>query len=294
MSTYQEVIDRVIKPSYWLDVLPEMHITEQPFRFDMDRTPNVVFDQEQIRREGYTHINSYLNSDILHRFRKGVDTLVQKGIAPLFFMLFDEFWELLSHIQPLVDEAFNEPFYLLPASWLWYLTPSENDKGWVPHRERSDSRVLREDGTPNSLSFWIPITPATSLNGCLYVYPVQYDTNYPSNLSEINLTHLQDIRAVPAEPGDVICFNHGIVHWGGRSSYFAKEPRISLAFEVQRQSLKPVLQVPVIDHTKGFDFFNRLELLLIQFFNYKRFKDYGEDFEDFMLELLDFLKIKVK
>ena len=39
-------------------------------------------------------------------------------------------------------------------------------------------RALFEDGSPKSLTTWIPLSNATALNGCMYIVPALHDPTF--------------------------------------------------------------------------------------------------------------------
>jgi len=291
---YLESLENVVQPSYWVEKFPQFHITDTPFQKSINSFKWDVSNEMQMLKEGYTFLNQAMDVKDINFLYQGIESFIEKGIAPIFSLVFDEYWNLFTSILPIAESVLQESCSLLPASWVWYLSPSDESKGWKPHRERNDPRVIDMEGNPNSISFWIPLSEATPLNGCMYVIPLQYDKNYPDNLAETTVAKLQDIRAVPAKVGDVICFNQALIHWGGRSSEFAKFPRVSIAFEVQRNSLFPPLQVPLIDPRKQFTFFERLKIIIIQATNYSRFNDFGDEFEEFICELYDYANSKLE
>ena len=100
---------------------------------------------------------------------------------------------------------------------------------------------------PKSMSCWFPITPATPENSCMYVLPASEDPYYPVGKTKFDYP-IQSIRALPAEPGDVIVFNHNILHWGSQSSQWGSAPRRAIAFESQIQSI-PAYNHPTLKPT---------------------------------------------
>jgi len=66
----------------------------------------------------------------------------------------------------------------------------------------------------------------------MYIVPAFFDTNYGNvqKGQKREIINFQDIRALPAVAGSVLCWNHAVLHWGGRSNERAPHPHISLAF----------------------------------------------------------------
>ena len=50
---------------------------------------------------------------------------------------------------------------------------------------------------------------------------------------------LEDIRALPAKAGSIVCWSTSLLHWGARSSRRATQPRISMATYYQSRDVPP-------------------------------------------------------
>ena len=90
---------------------------------------------------------------------------------------------------------------------------------------------VKSNGMPKSMSCWFPLTPAEPENSCMYVLPAGDDPYYPIGKTKFDYP-VQAIRALPASPGDIIVFNHNILHWGSQSSQWGRNPRRAIAFGV--------------------------------------------------------------
>ena len=113
--------------------------------------------------------------------------------------------------------------------------------GWAPHRDRpdADATSFREDGAPKYTTIWVALTEATPKNSCLSVVPKQIDPGYMAGDQGRNpLTaifhkngNFQEIRALPASAGSLICFSHRLLHWGTAPDPHANAPpRVALSF----------------------------------------------------------------
>ena len=139
--------------------------------------------------------------------------------------------------------------------------------GWRPHRDKG-RRALFDDGSPKSLTTWIPLSHATPLNGCLYVVPAPLDPTYATaDETEMKFDY-QSIRALPAAPGDFVIWNQALFHWGSRSSLEAEESRVSVAFQLQRADV-PAFDSPLIDPLAVPPFEARLRLIARQLYRYR-------------------------
>src|SRR5581483_4001555 len=145
----------------------------------------------------------------------------------------------------LYRELLGGKYCFLPDFWVWNVDPAKGDAGWQPHRDKG--RVaLFDDGSPKSLTTWIPLSSSTPLNGCMYIVPAMHDMTY-GTAEEANWKFdYSSIRALPGEPGDFFIWNQAVLHWGSKTSPRAKESRISIAFEFQRADI-PAFNNPLID-----------------------------------------------
>ena len=128
---------------------------------------------------------------------------------------------------------------------------------------------MRDDGSPKSLTTWIPLSPTTPLNGCIYIVPEQLDPTYATLDENKRQFDYASIRALPGNPGDFFIWNQAVLHWGGRTSPRAAESRVSMAFEFQRTDV-PAFNSPLIDPLRVFTFEERLKLIAMQVYQYRQ------------------------
>ena len=196
-----------------------------------------IYHQNRMASDGYTIIPELLPTHIFQALNEAFDQLKSCNIQPVGIITHPLFWKIITSLDPIAKLFLKEQYHILPESWAWDIDQTKNSKGWAPHREKLFSTV-NSDNMPRSLSIWFPITPATPENSCMYVLPSCDDANYPIGPTKYELP-FQSIRALPASPGDVIIFNHNILHWGSQSSQWAANPRRAIAYECQISSEKP-------------------------------------------------------
>ena len=214
-------------------------LTLKPFTsFDIN------FHINRLKLDGYTIFKQLLPHDIFPTLNDVFDDLKSNQLKPVGIVTHPMYWAITQALNDIVLQLLNEPYHVLPETWAWDIEPGKHQKGWAPHREKAFSTV-RSDNRPNSVSLWIPITSATPENSCMYVLPACDDPNYPVGPTSFEYP-LQSIRALPAEPGDVIVFNHNLIHWGSQSSQWASHPRRAMAYECQISSQVPYNN-PVFD-----------------------------------------------
>jgi hypothetical protein len=138
----------------------------------------------------------------------------------------------------------------------------------LPHRDYSaaDSLYREEEeegkGCPKAaasdhpaiLNVWIPLNDATLDNGCMYVVPREFDTDFartdnhhahmnPATEVQCGLSSkihfpLHGVRALPAPAGSLIAWYGNTIHWGSTCSRYAKAPRKSIALTFRRGDIK--------------------------------------------------------
>jgi hypothetical protein len=218
-----------------------------------------------LRSEGWIQLPRPYPDDSVERLRAGVVALRERRLPAVFIWVFDETWELFGRLDPVLREVLGEPYRALPCFWAWYLPADPSRAGWPPHRDRSKGRPnVLADGTPRTMTAWIPLGRATPANGCMYVVPARFGPKERERIKP------QDARALPAEPGEVLAWRQDIWHWGGRSSRDAEEPRISVGLEFQ-SGADIVYHGPLLDPTHPPPLDHRLALIGANILRYRGF-----------------------
>lgn len=252
-------------PSWWRgwnDLTVSDDVVATPLGVHPD-TPGQVL--QELRTEGWTQLERPYQGDIVERLHSGVLALRERRLPAVFIWAFDETWLLYAGLDPVWRTVLGDDYRYLPCFWAWYIPPNPKRSGWPPHRDRSKGPPnVAADGTPRTMTAWIPLSRATPANGCMYVVPA------PFGPMERDAIRPQDARALPAAPGDVLMWRQDVWHWGGRSSKHAEEPRISIGLEFQSGTdvryhgplLHPT-RLPSLDH--------RLALIGANILRYKGF-----------------------
>ncbi len=262
---------QLLTPQFWQALAPDLHIAQPDYHHVP--TPSIPEEQSRylnqlVKQEGYFHgaIGAW------HVALSPLIALIQKlkviGLHPVFAFLYDETWQLAYQLSSTVSCLLGGEYWILPDFWAWHIDPAQTEAGWRPHRDK-DYRSLLADGTPSSLSVWIPLTPATTLNGCMYVLPADRDPVYGTSNDYDWKINYPDIRALPANPGEFLIWSQALLHWGSRSNSRATgQPRISCAFEFQRRDI-PAWNQPFITPNSFLNFNQRLSLIGKQILQYQ-------------------------
>jgi len=262
MSVEALTAERVDDVEFWRQLYPEFNIDADlaPDRFPV-RDPDALL--ERIRVEGYVRVPGVVPDETVAATRRCIERLYEAGIPVAFAFLYDELWGLFQSVATYVETLLGGPYLMMPDFWAWYVVPSEEATGWEPHRDRN-ALAVDEDNTPRSLTVWLALSEATTLNGCIHVLPARHDDRFTYHMFRGEGADVvfrpQNIRALPAAPGTLMAWNQNLLHWGGRASSLAEGPRCSVGMPFQRADLPPV-RVPAVDPSYLPTFRDRLGLI---------------------------------
>jgi len=223
-------------PAYWLSLNPKMSISDFPFKQSspLDVSIQVIGNSlQQVKSEGYFQTQPVIDNESMSRLATAVQAVVRAGLPAVFAFVYDEYWALAGSIRPIVEPILGEAYLLSPGDmWIWHVDERGLSSGWGPHRDLQDTSTIRPDGLPRIITIWVPLTDATTLNGCMYLLPKHLDPNYPENLNDraVSVAALQNIRALPADAGSILGWAPTVLHWGSRHSKKPVGPRISVAY----------------------------------------------------------------
>jgi hypothetical protein len=266
--------DLATDPKFWLHLNPHLTITEEggkprppvkPFSLSAEQGRQTVAD---IREEGYFKIENVLPALPLQPLVSAIETLRDDHWPVTFSYVYDEYWIKLQELSEVLSKILGANYKLMPTVYTFCVAPGGTGAGFLPHRDRSRRKLLRPDGHTVAMNVWISLTDATPDTGCIYLLPIQYDPNFPNNLTNYVVTNYQDIRALPTKAGDILGWNEGVYHWGGRSSKRGTYSRISMAASFQRGD-NDALETPLLDPHKLPTFAQRLSLIGAQLLRYQ-------------------------
>lgn len=265
-------IEEFKSKQFWSALRPQFHIEDvnycksmQPFGVD-PRYKDVLTKQMIV--EGYFQLDVPLQNwgVPIQAMGEGIATLTQNHFMPVFAFVYDEYWLAFYRLQTVLSAVLG-PYAILPDFWAWHVDPAKAESGWSPHRDKG-YKSLFEDGRPKSLTAWISITQATTLNGCMYIVPADRDPTYGTPNEKQLQFKPSDIRALPAEAGTVFCWNQAVHHWGSRAHPRGRTPRISMAMEFQRVDV-PAFRQPLLNPQLIPSFESRLVLISRQILQYQ-------------------------
>lgn len=263
-----EKADLMCDPAFWLDFAPGFHIGGKPGK---DRVKLAAKAKDACRdkliREGYVHMPAAGLGAPFAAMNDLFDKMVENGFPPVFSFVYDEFWNLKIQLADLLGHFMDGADYaMLPDFWAWRVASGQS--GWAPHRDKP-ANSLFPDRKPKSLTVWLPLNEAHPLNGCMYVLPADRDIYYGVDNAQGFGGKLPDIRALPAQAGDVLAWTQHVFHWGSHAAdSHPYPPRMSVAFEYQRLDV-PSFNRPLLEPAGMPDFESRLALIAKQVMQYR-------------------------
>lgn len=274
MSLTRNSLDHFNDIDFWKALNPALHVLDESFvrsvkAFQAD-APSPQTLTQRIITEGYFqfHVAPELWQIPLAAMASAVKNMAESGIMPVFAFMYDEFWLMYMKQRHILAHLLGSDYIMLPDFWVWHIDPLKAEGGFPPHRDRCNE-VFPKD-RPNSLTVWIPLSNATPDNSCIYIIPTNRDPTYNTTNDSTWDIKFQDIRALPAKPGDVLCWTTSVLHWGSHSNPLSTkpEPRISVGVEFQRADV-PIYRQPPLNPLILPAFKDRLTLIATQLFTYK-------------------------
>jgi hypothetical protein len=286
--TTEPRLDDIARRGFWEQQFPGLTINRRlssggivQARLSPDE---LAIAASRVREEGYFQGAGEPLSRLAPLLAEAVVTCKRLDIPPAFIFLFDEAWECFQTLNPLLTNLLGSGYQILPDFWAWHIDPAAGESGWRPHRDKGRA-ALAPDGSPLSLTVWIPFTEATPQNGCMYLLPANRDPVYNTAEEGQWKIDIARIRALPVKPGEFLVWNQAILHWGGEASRFAPHARISAALEFQRGDIAPFNQ-PLSDAFANYSFEMRLKLVAKQILQYRHMYPLAARFEALARDLL--------
>lgn len=253
------------RESFWRTEIPWLGIGSKMF------SPMYFEEEEVLDAEEHMEVFGYFRGRLngleqtAPKLVEAVKRIALKEIPLPFLFLFDEVWECFSFFDPLLSSLLGSGYRLMPDFWVWRVGPGES--GWAPHRDRG-RKALAQDGSPLALTLWIPLTKADESSSCVFLLPKRVDRTYGTEREhEFDLTD-PGVHTLRAAPGDYLCWNQAVLHWGSRAGPCPDGPRISMALEFQRGDIAP-FDEPLIVPGAALTFDQRLTLVAKQLFQYR-------------------------
>jgi hypothetical protein len=274
-------------PDTWRARAPHLHIED--VAFIRTHTPASPTPQQTQAAAAAMRLEGYFQSSIgnwgvdVTALANTVRDLSAAKLSPVFAFLYDEFWIPFYKLHHMYQSLLGGRYAVLPDFWVWDVDPRRGEAGWPPHRDKGYQALL-DDRMPKSLTTWIPLSPATPLNGCIYIVPAHLDPTYATPRDGEWKFELPSVRALPGNPGDFFIWNQAVLHWGSRTSPLASGSRVSMALEFQRADVPPYNK-PLIEPLTILTFDQRLKLVAKQILQYRHMYKVASEMEQMATEI---------
>lgn len=262
------------RKAFWRELAPEMSIDSATRNSVTKPQQSMALLNQRMARDGYFQESDETLSTLAPKISDAIRRCIDHDLPPVFVWLYDEPWQCFQRLRPVLEHFLGADYKMLPDFWAWHVNPSKAESGWAPHVDRSEPSPLAADGSPLSLTCWVPVSEASPLNSCMYVVPAYLDPFYNRPTARNVPPRPETIRALPAKPGDYFVWSQAVLHWGGPSSEFAESPRMSMAIEFQRGDIG-AFSAPLLEATP--DFAQRLRLLGRQILQYRHMYSFDRD-----------------
>lgn len=222
---------------FWRRLAPDLTISDaQPVSVTAIDAARRAKLRLKLVNDGYAKVPSMNARPVHGKIADAMDRIAKAGLPTAFIGVYDEVWSLLADLQPAMDTIFDGHAALVPNFWANHSV--DMTAGFGATRRRGGNGVFK-DGTPKNVSVWMPLTPATPDNGCLYVVPAGQDRNYGK--PERADASLPGIRALPAKPGEALIWTGETYHWQARPERNNDDgPLMSLTWEFQHSETEPL------------------------------------------------------
>jgi hypothetical protein len=237
---------RLLDPAHWARVSPSLSRPggESGATWELPRG-RAEKAAAHLRSEGWFSLPGALSSRVSRRLRHGVRQLEAAGWLPIHLLMYEEVWKIIRHpaLMDTLEQFLGGPVRQRSHAWVHSLAPRSGSHGWGPHVDAATRKA-------ESLTLWIPLTPSTVENGCIYLIPrspggIRAERRLGQGCSALQFRKLMHrVRAVPARPGSLVAWRGDTVHWGSFVSEAAQKPRISIALEYELASGESSMSSP--------------------------------------------------
>jgi hypothetical protein len=229
----QSLVEQAQNPDYWVSLCPAMTIstngpeTDPPGELDADLAGAI----HEYKTYGHCAVHNAFASDEIETLATAVNAVSVAGWPLIFAFVYDRLWSIgrAAKLRAFVSALIGTGYQSTISFWVNHVPATRGGSGFPPHMD---------DVQPgcHTVTCWIPLTPATPDNGCVYV--IERDSENPDksvDLSGANLTAAQvlsalpHVRALPASPGTFLAWPNDTIHWGGMFLR-GRQARMALSF----------------------------------------------------------------
>jgi hypothetical protein len=231
LPTVHDVLKLAASPAAMLEFAGDLHIGSLRREGYAGVPADRGWDAERgwLPSEGLGVLREVAERDTCAALVRGVGSLVARDLPASFVYAFDEAWAIGDRIRQRVTTLLCHEYVLLEDLYAWQIPLGSS--GWPPHRGISEM-VLDRDA-PEIVNVWVALGDVAADQACMHAVPLAEDPGYPHALDGLEAP-LSSVRALPVSAGDALFWNANVIHWSGRCSERAREPRVSCSFTLCR------------------------------------------------------------
>jgi len=220
---------------FWRSLCPWLHVCDGDVGGEDQRVlapSEVAAMRDDLAGEGYFAFGpGSVSWDVnVSGVARGVAALAALGLPAMCIFAYDEPWAIAARLRQLAKEEAPGREVLFDW-WAFHVKPGMVPGG-PPSRDRtggaSQAGGFYDNGSPQYVAFWVPLTASSPETSCLMAVPRSRDPGYTGGDAEASPIRtilrkpgdFQSIRALPVPAGGLIGFSHRACHW-----YSASDPR---------------------------------------------------------------------
>ncbi|WP_309904593.1 hypothetical protein [Variovorax soli] len=176
-STQQVTWGDLCNARFWRSLAPQLCIGGA--QSVVTAVPRQSYERlaQRMSKDGYFCDSDEVIERLAPLVGEAVKRCVAVGLPAVFAWIYDEPWACYARLRPIFAHFLGAEFKPLPAFWAWHVDPQRGETGWKPHRDNRYNS-LGADGSPLSLTCWVPLSDADPLNSCMYIVPKHMDAAY--------------------------------------------------------------------------------------------------------------------
>jgi hypothetical protein len=215
-----QLLEKAQDRLYWQALCPTMTIGPEHKRTATVAPDKTRLDQAINEYWTYGHCavsDAFAPADI-EALRETIFAVHTAGWPMIFASVYDLFWTFTrsSKADSFLQRILGSGYQPTLDFWVNYVPAARGGAGFAAHKD--DVRPGH-----HAVNCWIPLTPANTDNGCIYVIEKSahikdllahfVDTRHFT--SEQVCTALSHVRALPTNPGSFLAWPNDTIHWGG-------------------------------------------------------------------------------
>jgi hypothetical protein len=258
------LIERAQQPDYWLSICPRMTIgSSRPVTAPRPQPcPELQAAVDDYGLYGHCVVNEAFSLSDIEALTTAIRAVHDAGWPMIFAFIYDQFWTITRtpKLDTFVRTLVGHDYQPTISFWVNHVPATRGGSGFTPHLD--DVRPGH-----HSVTCWLPLTPATADNGCVYVVEKSPSSQAEAFVGLASFTPAQvcnvlaRVRALPVNPGSFLAWPNDTLHWGGMFLR-GDQARLALSWHfaaADYENVDPVLRVASVPERALPSFESRLK-----------------------------------